>query len=43
MFKNKYTWLLITMILLVAFVSGLETKKTAKQISDHYIAIDLLM
>lgn len=32
MLKNKTTWLLIIMIISVAFIGGLEQKKTASQV-----------
>jgi len=42
MLKNKYTWLLIIIIISIAFIGGLEQKMTASQVSSgHYITNDL--
>lgn len=42
MLKEPTTWLLIIIIISIAFIGGLEQKKTADQDSSgHYITVDL--
>ena len=38
---NKFVWLLVIMVLGVAFIGGLESKKDAEQVDTHYITDDL--